>query len=138
GPEVIEPNEVGGPLPAVDMGEQGGIGSHLDYVGIAFEAGHERGFRHGALPGIAIGRRHGMIALGGVFAGEDLGSVAVIVIVAANILQEPFRIAVVVFVEDIGVQAAEGIVEEVESIAIGVRAGAVDETDIGIAAFDGL
>jgi hypothetical protein len=79
-----------------------------------------------------------MIALGGVFAGKDLWALAVIGIVAGGVLKKPFRVAIVVLVEDIGVQLAEGVVQKIEFVAAGVGPGAVDETDIGIAVFDGL
>ena len=44
GTEVVEPDEVGTPLPALDMGKERSIGGHVDNVGIAFDAREEGSF----------------------------------------------------------------------------------------------
>ncbi len=41
--EVIEPDGIGAPLPALDVGEEGRVGGHVDDVGIALDTRHVGG-----------------------------------------------------------------------------------------------
>ena len=42
--EIVEPDHIGTPLPALDVGEEGSIGSHVNDVGVALDACHVGGF----------------------------------------------------------------------------------------------
>ena len=40
GGEVVEPDGIGAPLPALDMSEERGVGGHVDDVGITLNTRH--------------------------------------------------------------------------------------------------
>ena len=42
--EIVEPDHIGTPLPALDVGEEGSIGGHVDDVSVTFDAGHVSSF----------------------------------------------------------------------------------------------
>ena len=44
GAEVVVPDGIRTPLPALDMGEEGSVGGHVDDVGIALDARHVGSF----------------------------------------------------------------------------------------------
>ena len=44
GGEVVEPDGIGAPLPALDVGEEGSVGGHVDDVGIALDTRHVGSF----------------------------------------------------------------------------------------------
>ena len=61
--QVVEPDEVGTPLPAINMGEERSVSALPNNVGVALKACHESGLRECGLP-IVLGYR-GLAILAG-------------------------------------------------------------------------
>ncbi len=125
---VVEPDQVRVPLHVVLVGEQRGVGGQLDHVGVAFQAGHERGLGQRVPPGVA---------LGGVLAEEDRGAVPVVGVVAVVVLQEPLRAVVVVLVDHGDAGVAVELPGGVEGGAGVVGAAVGDDGDVRVRRLDG-
>ena len=107
----------------VDVDEERCIGRHRDHIGIAFQAGHERGLADGAAQAAFAG------VLGdGIFADKDLVAGPVVFVVFVGVADEEFRIAVVVFVDNL------------HRAVLGIAAGPVvgDQLDVRIFGLDGI
>ena len=121
--QVVDPDQIRRPLPAVDMREQRRVGGHADDVGIAFQAGHESGFGKRAFEVVPVVDADDLDALRGVFAHEHFRALAIVVVVAVRIVEEPDGIGVAMFVHDVGVQLAQFRPEKFETIVGGRGAG---------------
>ena len=42
--EIVEPDHIGTPLPALDVGKERSVGGHMDDVGVALDTGHVGSF----------------------------------------------------------------------------------------------
>ena len=132
--EVVEPDEVGAPLPAVDVGEEGRIGGLMDYIGVAFEAGHECCF---GKCGLEVVHGHsGLVAepgnVGGIFACEDLWALAVVGVVTGGVVQEPFGRHVIVLVYEVDVEPVHLFPAIVEVFSACRRTRRAAYLDVGI------
>src|SRR5690606_22703854 len=98
--QVVYPNEVGRPLPTIDMPEQGCIRCHSDHVGISFKSGQERRFRKSCLPGASPGavRPGGMRRI---LPRKYFRTAPVVVVVPGRAGQKPRGWTIVMFVDNI-------------------------------------
>ena len=131
GGEVVVPDEVGAPLPALDVGEEGCVCGHVYEVGVALDVGHEGGF---------VDAGSGMVVLlasvvAGPFAGKDARAVLGVeraVAVAVHPVLVPLYVAVEVFVHEVGLQLAHGSPAVAEVVVLGIGAAGADELDFGV------
>ena len=101
GAEVVEPDKVRTPLPALDVGKERCVSGHVNDVGITFYACEEgcfieRSLKMVTLLFLAIGIF--ALSMAGIFAREDLWSLTVVTIVAQTMRKEPLLVAIEVLV----------------------------------------
>ncbi len=128
GAEIIEPDGIGTPLPALDMGEERSIGGHMDDVGITLDTRHVGCLIQGGfvvVPLLAV-------AMTGIFACKHTRPLAVVGVVAQAVTEEPLFVAVVVLVVEIDLQLLHTGLQQVEVPALGVRTRGADEFQRGI------
>ena len=77
------------------MGEGGSVTGHVHHVGVALQAGHKGGLQES---GVEVVQLLPVAAVASVFAREDLGAGAGIVVIAAGIALEETLVAVEVLV----------------------------------------
>ena len=82
----IEPDQIRRPLHESIAGQQRRVTGHRHHVRIAQQSGHERGLAHGG-----VERARPVLAVRGEFPGENLGSLAVIGVVAGGLFEKPIR-----------------------------------------------
>ena len=110
------------------MGEERGIGRHVDDVGIALDTRHVGSLIQGGLimvPLLAV-------AMTGIFASKDTGTLSVVGVVAQAVTEEPRLVAVVVLIVEIDLQLLHTGLQEVEVPTLGVRPRGADEFQRGI------
>jgi len=133
GAEIVEPDGIRTPLPALDVGEEGSVGGHVDDVGITLDTRHvgglvERGLE--VVPLLAV-------AVAGIFAGKHTGALAVVCVVAQAVGEEPLLIAVVVLVVEVYLQLLHAGLQQVEVPSLGVGACGADEFQRGVLGAEG-
>ena len=110
------------------MGEERGVGSHVDDIGIALDARHV---------GSLVERRLKVVpllafAVAGIFAGKHTGTLAVVGVVAQAVAEEPRLVAVVMLVVEVDLQLLHAGLQQVEVPALGVGACGADELQFRI------
>mgnify|MGYP007124146654 CR=1 FL=1 len=116
--EVVEPNQVGTPLPAFHVGEKRSVCSHVHDVGVAFQCGHESGFVDRSacvVPFHAVA-----VVVAGIFAGEHFRAVTVVVVIAVHAVFEPVYRTVEMFVHKVYFLFLHVFPTEVEHLAFRV------------------
>ena len=108
--EIVEPDGIGAPLPALYVGEERGIGCHVDDIGITLDAGHVGCFIQGGLVVVPLLA----VAMTGIFACEYLRTLAVVAVIAQAMGEEPLLVAVVVLVVEIHLQLLHARLQQVE------------------------
>ena len=125
------------------MGEEGSVGSHVHNVGIALDASHEGSLVEGAFEHVltlGAGQR-GLGDVAGILASKHLRALAVVLVVAADVLHEPLLVAVVVLVDEVGLQACHlvpAIGELLATLVVGLRTGGAYNLDLRILGTDSL
>jgi len=142
GREVVHPDEVGTPLPAFLVGEEGCVGGHVDDVGIALEAGHDGGLAECGLEDIlTLGHSDGfLLDVAGILAGKHLRALAAVGVVAGDILHEPVLVAIVMLVDEVDLEAGHllpAIGELLAVFVVGAGTARAYDLHLGIAGADG-
>src|SRR5262245_60750164 len=119
------------------MREERRIAGHLHDVTIAFQANHARGLRQSAFEVVSVVRAHCLDTLRGIFTEESLWAIAIIIIVAMRIGEEPVRSCIAMFVYDIGAQFTKFWPGEFEMLIIWLGAGAGDQQDLRVPGLQG-
>ena len=142
---VIVPDEIGTPLPTLNMCEEWGIGCHIDHVGIALQIGHETSLKDRGLivvPFLAF-------SMTGIFSGKDLRPLAVVVLVAQTtaivavsgfagcITKEPVFVTVEMLVDEVGLLFPHSLPTFLEHLAFGVGTAGAHNLDMGVFGADG-
>ena len=143
GAEVVEPDEVGTPLPSFLVGEERCIGGHVNHVGVALDASHKGCFVECTLKDV-LSFRHGECGLrdvAGIFAGKHFRAFAVVVVVAGDVLGEPLLVAIVVLVYEVGFQPSHlfpSVAELLSALVVGFWPGASYNLDVRITGANGF
>ena len=110
GAQVVHPDLVGTPLPAINMGKQRSGRSHPYDVGIALQTRHEGSFAKSCFKSILTswyvdgGVLVAALDMTGIFSGKHLRAFAIIVVIASCLREEPVLITVEVLVHEVGLQ----------------------------------
>ena len=110
------------------MGQQRGVCGHVDHVGVALHAREECGLEQCGVEVVPL--LAGAVA--GILSGEDLGALAVIVVVSAARGEEPTLRTVEVLVHEVYLEASHLGPEVVEVGAFGVGARRAYDHDLGM------
>ena len=131
GSEVIHPDQVGAPLPSVNMCEQWSIGSHVDDVGITLEASHQGCLTDSCVEHVLCFGEIGSMFfdMTGILTGEHLRTLTAIVVITGDIIHEPVLVAVVVLIHQVYLQTAHLLPTVVELITIRRWTGRTNDLD---------
>src|SRR5688572_24285242 len=105
------------------MTKQRRVTGHPHHVSIPFHSGHERGLGESALPVVLVFNADNLIALGCVFAEENLWSIAVILVEAIDAGEEPGRVCVTMFIHNVCLEFTQFGPEKIKSLILWRRTG---------------
>ena len=132
--QVVEPDGIRTPLPALNVGKERCVGSHVNDVCVLLQVGHESSF-------IDAGSRVVVLlaaVMAGILAGKYLGTLAVIFVIAVHFVLEPVDVAVEMLIHKVCLQFLHGRPTQVEILALAVGAAGTDEFNLGMHLADGI
>ena len=132
--KVVKPDEIRTPLPSLNMGQHWGISGHLYNVGIAFKRGHESSLVD-TCPCVIILLS---VVMASIFSGKHLGALAVIVVIAVHIVEEPVHGSVEMFVHQIGLQLRHLLPTVFKVLPVGTRPAGTHDADVRVCLSDTL
>ena len=147
GGEVVHPDEVGTPLPSVDMREQRGVGGHVNNISIALQSCHERRLAECCVERVLahwLSSRCRVFAsrdMTCILAGKHLRALAAVVVIASCLTEEPLGAAIEVLVNEVGLQSAHLLPSVGKLLAVVViwrRTRRAHNLYFGILSADGL
>ena len=129
----VEVDEVGVPVGATVARQQRGVRGEAHDVAVALEAGQA-----GRLGDRRAQRPAALVVVGGVLADVDLRLAAVVAVVALQVVPEPLRRLVVMFVHHLQLQFVGDPPPVVIVLAVGERAHRADDHDLRVLGLHGL
>ena len=110
------------------MCQQGSICGHLHNVGIALQIGHKGGFVDAGSCMVPLAA----VVVTGILSGKHLRSLAVVVVIAVHVVEEPLDGAVEMFVHEIGSQVGHRLPSVLKVLPVRARATGAHDFYLGI------
>ncbi len=110
------------------MREEGSVSSHLHYICIALQSGHEGCLKKGGVEVVAFVAA----TVTRILTGEYFRSFARVFVIAGTLREEPILGAVKMFVDQINLEIAHLGPEVIELLTLGVGTRRTDDLDFGV------